>query len=84
MIRIIYSRRPGVDVRSRIVYRGRWVRWAGFAILPFGCQGRRWVGLALEIPDQAPDPAPGCYDKHDTSGKRYPIDYDPQTRDKID
>ena len=77
MIRVIRSRRPGLYIRRRIIYRRRWVKWVGLAALPIGEYPRRWVGLALEIPTRKPKPSPRAYRRHDRDGHRYRISYDP-------
>lgn len=84
-IRRITSRKPGIYYKRRIVYKGRWVKWVGFAALPIHRRPRRWVGLAIETQTTPPQGKVTDYKRHELdSGHRYPMGYDPITREPLD
>jgi hypothetical protein len=83
-IRIVRARQPGLYIRGRILYKGRWVNWKGIALIPFGPPGRRWVGLAVETPTSAPAKRSGRYKRHDLqTGGIATVQYNPPVKDKI-
>lgn len=61
---IILSKKPGIYIRRKVIYKGDWVIIRGLAFFLTRDGRRKWAGIAAATPVNPPDPLPTCYKKH--------------------